>query len=79
MRAIELEAFVKNHRLELVSDKLPERAEQARVIVLFETTEEKKLEKKKEGMLARWRQQPIAVADARPLTRDEIHERKNLR
>lgn len=36
MIAVELEASVLNHKIEVTSAKLPERAEKARVIVLYE-------------------------------------------
>jgi hypothetical protein len=76
MIALEIEAPIINHRIEVSSDRLPANAARARVIVLFEGDaagyEESSAGR---GPLAEFRAHPIKVKSFEPLTRDEANAR----
>ncbi|HUW25391.1 MAG TPA: hypothetical protein VMW07_02575 [Gallionella sp.] len=78
MIAVEIEAPIVDHRIDITSDQLPAQSRLAKVIVLFEKED---LEiPAAQGVLARLRANPASIKeDGQPMKREELHDRTSLR
>ncbi|HLF95831.1 MAG TPA: hypothetical protein VI457_01685 [Methylococcaceae bacterium] len=77
MIAVEMETSVIDHKIEIQSAQLPERADRARVIVLFDEEEAVQPSPKPLGELLAHPLRP--KGDGLPMKRDDIYDRSCLR
>lgn len=75
MIAIEIEAPIINHRIEIINDRLPTNVASAKVIILYETNSAFELPISSTGPLAEFRANPIQVQSFVPLSREEANAR----
>ena len=78
MIAVEIEAPIVDHRIDITSDQLPAQSRLAKVIVLFEEDDSKI--PATQGVLARLRANPASIKeDGQPMKREELYDRTPLR
>lgn len=75
MIAIEIEAPIINHRIEITNDRLPTNVASAKVIILYETNSAFELPIYSQGPLAEFRANPIQIQSFVPLSREEANAR----
>ncbi|MGZ8217417.1 hypothetical protein [Methylomagnum sp.] len=77
MIALEIEAPIINHRVEISSDQLPAYVARAKLIVMYEEKAIVRDERmvSREGALAEFRANPLKVKTFIPLSREEANAR----
>ncbi|MFA6970014.1 MAG: hypothetical protein WC208_01315 [Gallionella sp.] len=77
MLAVEIEAPIIDHRLNIFSDLLPAQSRLAKIIVMYS---EEQTEVPAQGVLSRLRANPAQIrGDGLPIKRDELYDRASLR
>ncbi len=77
MIAIEIEAPIIDHRINIMSEQLPSQSRMAKIIVMFEKED---FESPTQGVLAQLRAHPAqAREDGLPMKRKELYERAGTR
>jgi len=77
MLAVEIEAPIINHRLNIFSDLLPAQSRLAKIIVMYS---EEKTEVPAQGALSRLRAHPAQIrGDGLAINRDDLYDRTSLR
>ncbi|MBF0138360.1 MAG: hypothetical protein HQL65_19180 [Magnetococcales bacterium] len=83
MMAVELEASIMDHRLEVVSDRLPAHKTMARVIVLYDDDDkivhEKKTTNNKESLAQLLANPYPPKGDGLPMKREDLYDRPGMR
>ena len=77
MLAVEIEAPIINHRLNIFSDLLPAQSRLAKIIVMYS---EEKTEVPAQGALSRLRAHPAQIrGDGLAINRDDLYDSTSLR